>query len=75
MAAKLPDYVLKANVPANLLILVHCRNVACGNTKKAIYSRLSDPNWQKKGMEMGSITATCLKCGEVAFDSYNWSRP
>lgn len=75
MDKNLPDYVEKENVPRDLLILVHCRNPACGNTRKAIYSRLSHPNWQKKGLDMGSITATCLLCKNEASDYYNWSRP
>jgi len=73
MAKTLPNYA--SGIPSDLLILVHCRNVACGSTRRAYYAKLSRPDWKKSGMTMGSITATCLKCGEVASDFYNWRRP
>lgn len=66
-----PDYA--SNTPTNLLIQILCRGT-CNGTRWAVLNKPYPGESALKSADMFEFTATCLKCGYVASDNYNWFR-
>jgi len=67
----LPHYV--GSTPIEYLIKIFCRG-RCNGTR---WARLNKPHPGKSTLRnapMGEYQATCLQCGYVATDNYNWFR-
>jgi hypothetical protein len=69
--AQLPDYAKGAD-PSRLVKLL-CK----GKCSRVRWAEMNQPYPGKTEMrkaEMGVYTATCLYCGKIAYDNYNWMR-
>lgn len=67
----LPEYA--NTTPQEYLIKILCRG-QCGTTRWARLNRPYPGRTAIRGAEMGVYRATCLKCGYLASDNYNWYR-
>lgn len=67
----LPNYASRAN--RRRLVKILCRN-KCSGTKWAEMDRDYPGKDVLKKAPTGNFHATCLVCGYVASDNYNWSR-
>jgi len=68
---KLPDYA--KSTPDSYLIRILCRGRCPGTS----WARLNKPYPGKSALrsaKLGEYRATCLRCGYVASDNYNWFR-
>lgn len=67
----LPDYARRAD-PAKL-VRIFCKGVCC----KGRWAQMNEDYPGEdvlKSAPLGQFTATCLVCGRVALDNYNWIR-
>jgi len=68
--SKLPKYA--RSTPERYLVKIFCRNCKCVR-----WAKLNAPYPGRTALRnapMGKYTATCLVCGYVATDNYNWFR-
>lgn len=64
----LSDYA--KSTPPELLVQLYCRR--CGSGRWARLNRPYPGKMALKNAKGPEYTATCLKCGDVATDNYNW---
>ena len=68
----LPQYARNAN--RSRLVKLLCK----GACSRVVWAEMNTehPGYEVlRHSQVGDFTATCLKCGKVAKDPYNWIRP
>lgn len=68
---RLPDYA--KSTPDNLLVKILCRG-RCNGTRWARLNKPYPGTSALREASFGEYRATCLECGYIASDNYNWFR-
>lgn len=68
----LPQYAQAAD--RSKLVKILCKG-KCGQVRWAELNKSYPGKMVLKEAEMNIYKAKCLKCGKIAIDNYNWSRP
>lgn len=69
---RLPKYAQPAN--RNRMVKVFCKGICC-RMRWAEMNTDCPSAEVLRTLQMGDLTATCLKCGHIAWDPYNWVLP
>jgi len=70
--SRLPKYAQHAN--RKRLVKVFCKGICCCTRRAEMNTDCPDAEVLRT-FQMGDLTATCLKCGHIARDPYNWVLP
>lgn len=70
ISENLPQYAQSTS--KEYLVKIYCRT--CQRTRRARLNQKYPGKSALRNAEIYEYKATCLKCGEEAFDNYNWSR-
>jgi hypothetical protein len=70
--SSLPKYAERAN--PGRLVKIFCKDVRRPHTAWAEMNTDYPGQDVLQRSQVGDFTATCLRCGKIARDPYNWSR-